>query len=250
MRLTLRRTDTHDLVSLAAATCSTGSPSARYSPSLQSEQPTSRRPAAASTVKRTVDIVLSTALLFASVPVLLFACIAIRIDSSGPCLFAQTRVGRNGRPFTMFKLRTMHAGNDDREHRDYLACLINGTAGNSGGMYKLKYDRRVTRVGRVLRRHSIDELPQLWNVLRGEMSMVGPRPCLPYEAALYDDTAIERLRLLPGLTGAWQVSGRCDLTFDEMIALDVDYVRGWTLSRDLQIIVKTPLVVLRGEGAA
>lgn len=201
-------------------------------------------------VKRLADVVLATVALVLSLPVLLVVAVAIRRDSSGPALFKQVRVGSNGRPFTLFKFRSMVDGNNDDEHRKYVARFIRGSAERNDGLFKLVADPRVTRVGRWLRRTSLDELPQLWNVLRGEMSLIGPRPALPTEVALYSDQAWQRLRVKPGLTGLWQVSGRSNLSFDEMVALDVRYWQQWSPLLDLTILLKTPKTVLTGAGTA
>jgi lipopolysaccharide/colanic/teichoic acid biosynthesis glycosyltransferase len=175
---------------------------------------------------------------------------AVRWDSRGPAIFRQVRMGANGRRFQLYKLRTMHHGNDDRVHREYVAQLITGGGQRHDRMYKLVDDPRVTRVGRVLRHFSIDEVPQLWNVLKGDMSLVGPRPPLPHETQLYSASAWRRLRVKPGITGLWQVSGRSELSFDEMVSLDVSYWRRWSLRSDLAILLKTPRTVLSGRGAA
>jgi lipopolysaccharide/colanic/teichoic acid biosynthesis glycosyltransferase len=174
-------------------------------------------------------------------PLLLLVALAIRIESRGPVFFVQTRVGKDGRTFGMVKFRSMVV---DAEAR------LAGLAGDRSGLcFKAKDDPRITRVGRLLRRSSMDELPQLWNVLRGEMSLVGPRPALPAEVAEYPPMARQRLAALPGITGLWQVSGRADVSFDDMIALDVDYVRNPGLLRDLSILARTLRVVLSGRGA-
>ena len=197
-----------------------------------------------------MDVVLALAALIVSLPILVLALVAVKCDSPGPAFFRQTRVGANGQRFRLIKVRTMLHGNDDAGHRAYMAALMAGTAEQRGGMYKLVDDPRVTRVGRLLRRFSIDELPQLWNVLRGEMSVVGPRPPLVSEVELYGARAWERLRVKPGITGLWQVSGRCRLSFEQMVELDVEYWQRWTLGLDLVILLKTPGAVLSGAGAA
>ncbi|MDQ4089719.1 MAG: sugar transferase [Actinomycetota bacterium] len=190
----------------------------------------------------------ATALLLV-LPVLLVAMAAVRFNSAGPALFKQVRVGANGRRFRLFKLRTMFTGNDDTAHRAYVAGLISGDADRHGGVFKLVGDPRITSIGGFLRRFSIDELPQLWNVLKGDMSIVGPRPPLPREVELYGDRAWARLRVKPGITGLWQVSGRSELSFEEMVALDVQYWQRWSLLLDLKILVRTPAVVLAATGA-
>jgi exopolysaccharide biosynthesis polyprenyl glycosylphosphotransferase len=177
-------------------------------------------------------------------PVLLVLTVAVRLDSSGPALYRQVRLGRDGLPFAMLKFRTMVTGAD--------ALRTSGLAEaneHDGQMFKIRHDPRVTRIGRVLRRYSLDELPQLLNVLRGHMSLVGPRPPLPDEVAGYDRVALRRLHVKPGLTGLWQVSGRSDLTWDETVRLDLRYVDNWSLGFDARLLWKTGRAVVRGTGA-
>lgn len=195
-------------------------------------------------VKRAVDWCLALGLTIAALPVLGAIGIAIRLDSPGPVLFRQTRVGARGETFRMLKFRSMGV---DAEQR--LAQLAEGADAGNTVLFKMRHDPRVTRVGGFLRRYSLDELPQLVNVLRGEMSLVGPRPPLPHEVAGYESDAVRRLRVRPGLTGLWQVSGRSDLSWDESLRLDLWYVDNWSLVLDLQIIVRTARAVLRGKGA-
>ncbi|GAB7006825.1 hypothetical protein JCM18899A_42980 [Nocardioides sp. AN3] len=180
------------------------------------------------------------ALVFLS-PVLLGLALLVRLDSPGPALFRQSRVGRDGRHFTMLKLRTMTA--DAEAVRDKLTNEVDQV------LFKVRQDPRVTRIGRILRRYSLDELPQLINVVRGEMSLVGPRPALPTEVAAYDHDPLRRLAVRPGLTGLWQVSGRSDLSWHESVRLDLDYVDNWSLSRDFSIIGRTMQAVLGHRGA-
>lgn len=194
--------------------------------------------------KRTVDVIVAMVMLVVTLPILVLAALAVIAESPGGALFVQTRVGLAGRPFRLMKLRSMRVGNDNKEHRAYVAALIHGEGEPQDGIYKLVDDDRRTRVGRLLRSLSIDELPQLWNVLRGEMSVVGPRPPLPEEAALYDEAAWARMAAKPGLTGLWQVSGRSRLSFEEMVDLDVRYWREWTPLLDLKILLRTPKAVL------
>jgi lipopolysaccharide/colanic/teichoic acid biosynthesis glycosyltransferase len=201
-------------------------------------------------LKRALDVVLALLGLLLVLPVLAVAVVAVRFDSPGPALFRQVRVGANGRRFRLYKLRTMQHGNQDACHLSYVARLIDGTAERCDGLFKLTHDPRVTRAGRFLRRYSIDELPQLWNVVRGEMSLVGPRPPLPAEIEMYSAPAWDRLRVKPGLTGLWQVSGRAALSFDEMVSLDVLYWRQWSLRADAAILLRTPRTVLTGKGTA
>ena len=194
--------------------------------------------------KRSFDVALAVAMLIFSAPLLAIAAVAIRLDSPGPILFTQTRVGRNGEHFRLIKLRTMVV--DAEERKDSLREHNEA----DGALFKMKHDPRVTRVGKVLRKLSVDELPQLWCVLQGTMSMVGPRPALPDEVAEWDDDVIERLRVLPGLTGMWQVSGRSDSSFETYKRLDLYYVDNWSLRHDAVICLKTVRVVVSGRGAA
>jgi lipopolysaccharide/colanic/teichoic acid biosynthesis glycosyltransferase len=202
------------------------------------------------TAKRILDVLVSLAVLLLALPLLLLAMVAPWLETPGSPLFLQERVGRDGRSFRIVKLRTMFADNDDSDHQAYVAAMIRGIADRHHGMFKLVDDPRITRVGRVLRRFSIDELPQAWNVLRGDMSLVGPRPALPREVEMYSATASRRLRVKPGITGLWQVSGRSALSFEEMVELDVSYWETWTPLLELSILVRTPWVVLTGGGAA
>jgi lipopolysaccharide/colanic/teichoic acid biosynthesis glycosyltransferase len=210
------------------------------------------QPATAGDVaRRALDIVLALAMLFVLAPVLLLVALAIRIDSRGPVLFRQRRVGRGMAEFTVLKFRSMKASADSKRHRDYVTSLIAGDGGNEqGGLYKLAVDDRITVVGRFLRMTSLDELPQLWNVVRGEMSLVGPRPVIAYEAEQYPDWYLGRFAVRPGLTGLWQVSGRNERTYEEMVRLDLEYAERRTLGLDLLILLKTVWVVLRRKGVA
>jgi lipopolysaccharide/colanic/teichoic acid biosynthesis glycosyltransferase len=201
-------------------------------------------------LKRTVDVIVASVVLALALPLLVLSAVAIIAEGRGGVLFSHTRVGLDGRPFCMYKLRTMRPANDDGEHRAYVADLIRGDGQPQGGIYKLVADDRRTRVGRLLRTFSIDELPQLWNVLRGDMSIVGPRPPLPAEVALYDEATWARLGARPGLTGLWQVSGRSRLSFQEMVELDVRYRKEWSPLLDLRILLRTPKAVLWGRETA
>jgi lipopolysaccharide/colanic/teichoic acid biosynthesis glycosyltransferase len=183
-------------------------------------------------------------------PLLAIVAVAIRLDSSGPILFRQRRIGRGGREFTMLKFRSMSPDASSAAHRRYIAELAAAAAGeHDGGLCKLTADPRVTRVGAVIRKASIDELPQFLNVLAGQMSIVGPRPAVPYELPLYRPEHFERFRVRPGMTGLWQVSGRNRLDFTEMLDLDVEYVRSCGLLYDLRLLVLTPSAVLRADTA-
>jgi lipopolysaccharide/colanic/teichoic acid biosynthesis glycosyltransferase len=175
--------------------------------------------------------------------VLLGVAMLVRVTSPGPALFLQTRIGRNGRAFRMVKFRSMVI-----DAEEWLDELVAGNE-QDGPLFKMRSDPRVTRVGRVLRRFSIDELPQLFNVLAGSMSLVGPRPPLPSEVATYGDDVWERLRVKPGITGLWQVSGRSDLSWEESVRLDLHYVNSWSLRLDLVVLCKTARAVVRAEGA-
>ena len=200
-------------------------------------------------IKRTVDVVLSLALLIVVVPCLLLLGGLVRLTSAGPALFRQERLGRDRQPFTMLKLRTMRTDNDDRIHRDYVASLLNSDgprAGAGNGLFKLDGDPRVTRLGAWLRRTSLDELPQLFNVLRGEMSLVGPRPVLPWEARLFGERYRQRFAVKPGITGLWQVSGRSRLAMRDALELDVEYVARRGFVFDVVILARTLPALFRG----
>lgn len=203
----------------------------------------SRASGPARVVKALADRVLAAVLLVVLSPLLAFLVVLVRLDSPGPAIFRQQRAGRDGVPFTMLKLRTMHVGTEDPRELGLEAD------GRNGVLFKMRCDPRVTRVGATLRALSLDELPQLVNVLRGEMSLVGPRPALPSEVAVYDERARRRLAVRPGLTGLWQVRGRADLDWDESIALDLHYTDNITLGRDLVICAATVRAVLSRRGA-
>jgi lipopolysaccharide/colanic/teichoic acid biosynthesis glycosyltransferase len=198
---------------------------------------------------RALDIVVSGALLILLAPLFAVLALAIRLGSRGPVLFRQRRFGVGLRTFTIYKFRTMGADTSAAPHRDYVVGLIRGEV-DEGGVYKLQGDQRITLVGRLLRRFSLDELPQLWNVIRGDMSLVGPRPALPYEVEWYPPDWMQRFVVRPGITGLWQVSGRNQLNFDGMVQLDLDYARRRSLWLNLRILAKTPWVVAHGKGAA
>ncbi|NED95068.1 sugar transferase [Phytoactinopolyspora alkaliphila] len=194
-------------------------------------------------VKSCLDRVLAGVLLVALAPILLMGAIAVKVSSSGPVIYRQTRVGRAGRRFTMLKFRSMFVDADQR--RESLLASVNV----EGPMFKMYDDPRVTRVGRILRKYSLDELPQLVNVVRGEMSLVGPRPPLVEEVATYDQVEMRRLLVTPGITGLWQVSGRSNLTWDETVRLDLRYVDNWTIRGDARLLGRTAGAVVRGTGA-
>jgi lipopolysaccharide/colanic/teichoic acid biosynthesis glycosyltransferase len=203
-------------------------------------------------LKRTIDIVGSVAALTALSPVLATCAAIVRLGSRGPILFRQKRIGQDGRPFTLLKLRTMYVNADSSVHEAYVKRYIAGDVGAeaAGGtpVFKLTGDPRITPAGHWLRRLSLDELPQLINVLRGDMSLVGPRPPLPYEVEHYRPRDLQRLRAMPGITGLWQVSGRNQTTFSEMIDLDLDYIKRWSVWLDLWILWRTIPVVLFPDG--
>ena len=207
-------------------------------------------------LKRGIDIVgsLIGILLFSAL--MFVTALAIKGTSSGPVIFDQTRLGKKGARFRFYKFRSMYFNRDDRIHREYVEKLITGrhekiNQGNEQEpLYKMKDDPRVTRVGRILRKLSIDELPQLFNVLKGEMSLVGPRPPLPYEVEKYEPWHLRRiLEVKPGMTGLWQVDGRSKTSFDDMVRLDLRYVQKWSLWLDLKILVKTVKAVICPKGA-
>ena len=235
---------------MIAGATSSAYPDVGFHGLLPPDAPAASLPTSGRVFKRILDIIVASLTLLASLPILLLAAVAIVVESSGGAFFVQTRVGRGGQPFRIVKLRTMRQDNDDKEHRAYVAALIRGEGQPQDGMYKIVDDDRRTRVGRWLRSLSVDELPQLWNVLRGEMSVVGPRPPLPEEAALYDHDTWARMAAKPGLTGLWQVSGRSRLSYEEMIELDVRYWREWSPLLDLQILLRTPKAVLWNRDTA
>ncbi len=230
-------------------------------------------------MKRVLDLLVAVPILLLTIPLYPLIMLAIRLDSRGPVLFRQVRIGKDGQPFTMYKFRTMHVANPDQaDHMGHEimrrwmagARLDGGVAavhppaqlresatpsGHAGGAarsqsdYKLRNDPRVTRVGRWLRKSSLDELPQFWNVLRGDMSVVGPRPALEREVRGYSALDRVRLAVLPGITGVWQVEGRGRVSFRRMIEMDLDYVMDNSLQRDVVLILRTIPAVLSGQGA-
>jgi lipopolysaccharide/colanic/teichoic acid biosynthesis glycosyltransferase len=207
-------------------------------------------------IKRMIDVLGSLSLLAILSPVFLIIAAAVKLTSRGPVLFQQKRIGEHGTPFIFLKFRSMHMNNDSSKHEEYVRKLIAGQAdkksadGNGKGVFKLINDPRITPVGKFLRRSSLDELPQLLNVLRGEMSLVGPRPPVPYEVDAY--ATWHRRRLLeakPGITGLWQVYGRSRVEFDDMVRLDLRYARDCSPLLDLKILLQTPRAVMSGDGA-
>jgi lipopolysaccharide/colanic/teichoic acid biosynthesis glycosyltransferase len=203
-------------------------------------------------LKRWLDVLVAGSALVILSPFLLALGVAIRLTSRGPAVFRQERLGQGGRVFTMLKFRTMYSDADDAVHRAYVTQLLTDevpVAGGVNGLFKLEADPRITPIGRWLRRTSLDELPQLINVVRGEMSLVGPRPALAWEAELYSETDRQRFEVLPGITGLWQVSGRSRLSMREALVLDVEYVRHRSMSFDLLILARTIPTILRSEAS-
>ncbi len=194
-------------------------------------------------LKRATDLLLGSLILIGLVPLMLLITLAIKLDSPGPVIYRQQRVGKDGRLFWMLKFRSM------RVDADQLLEQLRSQNEASGPIFKMRRDPRITRVGRVLRRLSLDELPQIFNVLKGEMSLVGPRPPLPAEVAQYEDWQLGRLRAIPGMTGLWQVSGRSEISFQDMVKLDLHYIRNWSLALDLELLVRTVRAVLTSRGA-
>ena len=207
-------------------------------------------------LKRIIDIVGAGILTLLCLPLFVIIAMVVKCTSKGPILFKQARVGQYGQTFTFLKFRSMIVGNDHSVHKEYVTKLIaegaavDGVNGNGQNVYKLTNDRRITPIGKFLRRTSLDELPQLFNVLWGDMSLVGPRPPIPYELAAYQVWHRRRvLEVKPGITGLWQVTGRSRVKFDEMVRLDLRYATTWSPWLDLKIMALTPLAVIRGSGA-
>jgi lipopolysaccharide/colanic/teichoic acid biosynthesis glycosyltransferase len=205
-------------------------------------------------IKRGLDIIGSATLLILLLPLFLLIAALVKVTSRGPALFGQRRIGHMMKPFTMLKFRTMQLNADHGIHVEFVNRFIKsgGQVQERGGdaVFKLVCDPRVTLVGRLLRKTSLDELPQLWNVLRGEMSLVGPRPPLPYELEQYKSWHCRRvLDAKPGITGLWQVAGRSRTTFDEMVRLDLRYARSRSIWEDVKILLATPAAVISGRGA-
>ena len=201
--------------------------------------------------KRAFDFVVAAVVLLLGAPIFLLLAALVKFSSPGPVFFRQVRLGKGGEPFTFYKFRTMQHRNDDSVHRSFCEDFISGGGETEEGtsLFKMVRDPRVTKIGGFLRRSSLDELPQFLNVLRGEMSMVGPRPPISYEVEHYQDWHKDRLNVTPGLTGLWQVSGRSQVPFDEMVRLDIHYITHWSLALDFKIMWKTLPVILRGDGA-
>jgi lipopolysaccharide/colanic/teichoic acid biosynthesis glycosyltransferase len=201
--------------------------------------------------KSVLDKLLALLAILFFFPVYVIVGIAIKLTSSGPIIFREIRVGKDGRTFTFYKFRTMYIDLSEERHRAYVENLIRGAYGEVGekSVFKLDNDPRITPLGRFLRKSSLDELPQLFNVLIGEMSLIGPRPAFPYEVKRYAEWHKERLKVKPGITGLWQVEGRSSTTFDEMVKLDLRYIQEQSIILDLKILLKTIFVVLTARGA-
>jgi lipopolysaccharide/colanic/teichoic acid biosynthesis glycosyltransferase len=206
--------------------------------------------------KRAMDIAGSTLMLLVCAPVFIAIAAAVKLSSKGPVFFRQQRVGQFGQHFTFLKFRSMRINNDHTAHKEFVTKFIASQAnrqpanGGGEGVFKLTNDPRITKVGKFLRRTSLDELPQFLNVLKGEMSLVGPRPPIPYELAAYQTWHRRRvLEVKPGITGLWQVTGRSRVNFDEMVRLDLRYATTWSPVLDFTILLRTPLAVIKGEGA-
>jgi len=207
-------------------------------------------------IKRMMDIAGSALALIALAPVMAAIALAIKLTSKGPIFFRQQRVGQYGQTFTFLKFRSMYVNNDHSVHKEFVKRLISsdgghtGGEGNGGAVYKMTNDKRVTPIGKFLRRTSLDELPQFINVLHGEMSLVGPRPAIPYELAVYKTWHRRRvLEVKPGITGLWQVTGRSSVKFDDMVRLDLRYATSWSPWLDFKILMRTPMAVIKGSGA-
>jgi lipopolysaccharide/colanic/teichoic acid biosynthesis glycosyltransferase len=199
-------------------------------------------------VKRLIDLTASATILVLLSPVWLLIAVGITATSPGPALFRRTVVGQAGRKFTYYKFRTMREG-DDSHHREWLKEFVTRDSAYAGGEFKVRDDPRVTRFGRLLRRSSLDEVPQLINVFKGDMSLVGPRPPIEYEYELYDERAKRRLAVKPGITGLYQVTARSRVPFSKMLELDLEYIQKRSLWLDLSIILRTPLTMIIGRGA-
>ena len=219
------------------------------------KQITEVRPIQPYRAKRMLDLVATTMGLLIAAPLAAVVALLIKFSSPGPVLFKQIRIGRNGKEFMFYKFRTMRVNNDDSQHRKYMKLFIEGNAEALKGfngrkkIYKLTTDDRITPVGRFLRRTSLDELPQLLNVLKGNMSMVGPRPHIPYEVGLYKDYHRRRLQGTPGITGWWQIHGRSKVTFDKSVEMDIWYLEHQSLLLDVRIMFRTITKATVGRGA-
>ncbi|OQY20916.1 MAG: hypothetical protein B6I34_08065 [Anaerolineaceae bacterium 4572_32.1] len=202
--------------------------------------------------KRVMDIIIIVLALPLLLPLMALCALAVRLDSPGPVFFVQERAGKGGRQFRMYKFRTMHNNVDRSAHKDFMRAFVNGDIGqkdSSKNIYKPFQETQVTRVGRILRKTSLDELPQLFNVLKGDMSLVGPRPNVPWEVEEYRGWHKERLEVLPGITGLAQVQGRSGISFDRIVKYDIEYIEKQNLLMDLKVLGWTVLSVIEGKGA-
>jgi lipopolysaccharide/colanic/teichoic acid biosynthesis glycosyltransferase len=205
-------------------------------------------------VKRSLDILISISVIVLGFPFFLAISIFIKLTSKGPVFFKQERIGENGEPFVLLKLRTMRIDADDSHHKEFCEQFIKGNleeeevSNGDASVYKIVDDPRITGIGKFLRKSSLDELPQFINILKGEMTLVGPRPPLKYEYKHYDNWHKLRLKVRPGLTGLWQVSGRSSVSFQEMVMLDLYYIENWSLMMDIRIVLNTIPVMLKGSG--
>ncbi len=199
-------------------------------------------------LKRAFDVAVASAALLIAGPVMLLIAAGIKLTSHGPVFYRQQRIGQYGRPFTILKFRSMRMDNDTSSHVAFATDWIYGRTGGDDGVHKITADPRVTFIGKLIRGLSLDELPQLINVVRGDMSIVGPRPPTVYEFERYSEWHKRRLEVMPGVTGLWQISGRNELSFDEMVELDIRYIERWSLANDMRIVVRTLPTLLRGSG--
>jgi lipopolysaccharide/colanic/teichoic acid biosynthesis glycosyltransferase len=198
-------------------------------------------------LKRGMDIILSVLGLVILSPLIVLISIAIKLDTEGPVIYRHKRIGKFGKPFILNKFRSMVNGGDDSSYLSYLEQLIESSKNGHGRAYrKMEKDPRVTRIGSILRKYYFDEIPQLWNILKGEMSVVGPRPHVHVEVQHYTDKQLKRLTVKPGATGLWQVDGKAGCTFIELIEMDLDYINHWTILLDVEILVKTIVMMLHG----
>jgi lipopolysaccharide/colanic/teichoic acid biosynthesis glycosyltransferase len=208
-------------------------------------------------VKRVLDMICALVALLLLCPVMIFVAVLIKLDSQGPAFFTQKRIGKRGRSFQIYKFRTMTHNLDDSAHKKFMQAFVKGNlsspdasrSGHGTVMYKPFNESQVTRVGRILRKTSLDELPQLLNILKGDMSLVGPRPNVPYEVEAYKEWHMERLSVLPGITGLAQVKGRSALDFDTIARYDIEYARRMSIVLDVRILLATAFAVVKGNGA-
>ena len=203
-------------------------------------------------IKRAMDLAVAGVGLVVLSPIIVLMAVIVRIETRGPAIYKHTRIGKDGKPFDLYKIRSMQTGGDDTAYELYLRQLIESSQGSNVGMpyIKMEGDSRVTRVGGFLRKYYLDELPQLWNIVKGDMSLIGPRPHMQLEVDHYKPTQLQRLIVRPGLTGLWQVDGKADCSFAELIALDLEYINHWSPRLDYTIMIKTLGLMIRGgEGS-